>query len=351
MLREVFSAAETLWYAMGGSGPYNAYLHTPPRVYDEDIASVLAIWVDPAWSMYAESTIRVAVLTNQVAWPGWGAWVYSFESETGRCLGRAASPFAVTDREVVRAADGTLFVRDYTDTIRTLNPLTLAREGASWPASWWGGAVSVTAFMMDPGRDLAVLRTSLEANDQVAVRTISTGALVRRCFVAGQVFGIFPEDGSRCYVLAGNGVLTLLDFTTGEVLGVSREPIAPGALTFRAAWDPLRRRLMTCDRTPDAQDGACTTRVRGYLPVPVPVGITTPVPLSAPRKGATVQILTRLYGDAGEPVGGGRIRAALTGPATLFSQTAPVSGEGFATFLAACAEAGDVTCEVSAEVP
>lgn len=357
MLRQVLES-DPLWYQpYPASGSYcdvyHQYLREPPRVYDESIAFLVGLFTSPREHAGVRYDLTAIAAMDFVCWPSWRIWVYRIDPYTGAVIERYESSNVGTlqiDR-IAQARDGSLWERDIYGDLWRRDAATLARSGDTYPSGYWDGATpdaQRSSFTIDRAQNLALLKTNAEANDQVGVYALDTGAVVRRIGVAGRVQDIAPEDERRAWVISEDGVMTLVDYLTGEVLSVTRQPIQPDAIYSLTAWDRHLRRLLTLERTPDAADGAGTTRVRGYWPHPVAVGLTAPLPLTAPRKGRETPILTHAYGDAGEPISGVRVAATATAPGRLRLSSAGTDGAGDARFPLAGDDAGDTTIEVSA---
>lgn len=154
----------------------------------------------------------------------------------------------------------------------------------------------------------------------------TTGMYLWEMPVGGQPVAMALEDASRMYILFENRVVLLVDYERGEFLGASKlPPLSTGkpyggdsGLDFifdqvRMTWDRTYRRLLICEKTPNAADGSCTVRVRGYRVVPEPAYITQPVPLKVPRQGRTIPVLIQVVGDMAEGVGGYVVNTKVSG--------------------------------------
>ena len=116
----------------------------------------------------------------------------------------------------------------------------------------------------------------------------------------------------------------LFDYIRNEVLGASKiPPLISGKTYYQAndiklSYDPVYRRLLVAEETPDNPDtGAATTFIRGFRMVPEPTRLTIPIPLKAPRQRRVIPVLVQAVGDTNEGVGGYVINAQVTGAGSL----------------------------------
>lgn len=162
----------------------------------------------------------------------------------------------------------------------------------------------------------------------IRVYALGSGSFIRDIWVSGDPEQIFAENENHAYVYCRNGILDLVDYVQGVVLSSHRAPLPPdteyiggGEGQQRFAYERRYRRLLSMVITFDG-DGVNelrvnTTRVRGYYPVPLPVRITTPIPLKPPRKNRKTPVLVRLTGDVLEPISGVNVSASISGIGTL----------------------------------
>lgn len=359
MFPQVFTAADTLPYRLWeGESPSildsNEYLITPPRVYQEEVFFLQALAVVERPNPWSRYSLLVFSAQNQVRGPGWNFTAWWFDAYTGRYVDRGDFSNlggALTDT-MNQAADGLIWHYDAWYRVRALDPLTLAPiPGLEIPHDRFGGSPlnqQKPCFVFDRQRNRAVVQTAAEGNDQIGVYDFTTGALIRRIGVAGHVHAIAAEDATRVFVVSRTGIVTLVDYESGAILGVSQLPIAPDIFDFLVTWDRNLRRLLTVVHTPDAVDGDCTTRIRGYAPRPQAVGITPPLPLAVARPGRPAPVLVHAYGGAGEPIGGLHVAFDAAVPGRLLSRTAQTSASGDAIVQLDADAAGLSTVSASA---
>lgn len=323
---------------------YNTYLLDAPRHYREEIDWIAGLFAARETTANSDYTLNAVVVLKTYEWPSWSIAHYRWDS-TGRYLDRTdRSTLGVTLQAVKAGADDGLWAQYPSTTLYLLDPVTWGQAGTSYEPALFG-VTRIGAFAVDRVRDLVVMHTSSEPNDGVAVHRLSTGERLGGVQVAGAVADIFPEEGARAYAVATNGVLSVIDYSTPSaprVLSVLRQLPLTDSRSRRLAWDRQYRRVLAIDATSEDADGASTTRISGYYPRPQPVALTQPIPLLAPRAGRTVTVLTRAYGDTGEPIAGQRIDAPDATP-TLAS----ADGYGYARHRLVCTEAGTLDFEVS----
>jgi hypothetical protein len=147
------------------------------------------------------------------------------------------------------------------------------------------------------------------------------------------VVNIALEDKARCYCLLNNRAIILVDYLRGEILGAAKIPPLKLGMAYggdsgldmifdevRIAWDGDHRRLLLIEKTPNDAAGACTMLVRGYLPVPEPVRVTTPIPLRVPRPGRTIPLHVQVVDDMNQGIGGYVVDCTVTGEGKLVGQ-------------------------------
>lgn len=328
---------------------YNGYLVTPPRVYAEELDKVDGLFVAQETTPTGDAVIVVVGWTRRIYWPGWERLWWKFNAVTGEFLGRGANLAGYYGEDVFQARDGTLWQRTSLSSLYQVDPINFAevagtrREAADFGATFLGIA------MVDRPQNLAVLLTNNELC-QIGVYNWTTGAVIRRINVSGNPTDILPEDERRCYVATAEGLLNLVDYTTGEVLHTLRSPVpTSGGVAY--AWDRIYRRLLAFQIVANAADGAGQSVIKGWYPVPLATHLTKPLPLKAPRKGRDVPALVRVVGDAGEPIAGVAVQLSASGDAASIARYptgADVHGDVLATVR--CSNAGTVTLTATATV-
>lgn len=366
-LEHVYTSAPleyTLWDGVEPALFYHPELVEPPRLYTESVQFLRGLWTRRKRTLEAEAVYSLLTAEDQIYFPGWGITEWQWDAQSGAFLGRidrglsGEGPIEITTRVVTSSPYGHLYKQSQSlDAISEIDPesfevIKLISEGGT--LNWTYGAEessTVGPFMIDPVADLAVLHTSLNSNTGVSIHRLSTReTLTYNIRTAGMIQDIQAETPGTCFVVHTNGVVTVLDYAQGQVLGVIRASASASLWDAKLAWDPVHRRVIVCEKTADAADGAATIHVEGYRPVPVPVALTPPIPLRAPRAGRTVPVLVRAYGDAGEGVGGVVVQAAETGDGTLLAASAASDEHGYATFNEFCDAEGSTQVEASATV-
>jgi hypothetical protein len=361
MLEAVYTSDPVGYFLWnGGLGTvYHPELITPPRLYTEAIAAVLGMFVRPQVTLGAEAVYHVLAITDTIYSPGWNVVQWTFDAVSGEQISETwhQGLIALTTSQIGISPYGHVYRRYSPETIAEMDPLTFAEIGPLWEADHWtdgaSTAITVSAFMIDPIADLALLKTSpLNSNTQISVHRLSTGETIRKIGVAGFPATIVAETPGTCYVVATNGVVTVLDYLEGQILGVFKMPIDPASPIFDGgvAWDPVYRRLLVFEHVAENADGSAATRIYGYRPLPLPVALTPPLPIKAPRLGRTVPVIVRAYGDAGEGVSGIRIGAVETGAGTLLSAAEPTDELGWATMQETCGATGTSQVDASTTV-
>ena len=118
--------------------------------------------------------------------------------------------------------------------------------------------------------------------------------------------------------------LVLVDYMRGEILGAVKIPALNGAKDgspwsgSHIAWDTLYRRILVAQQLPnDPVTGQGQSYIRGFRQVPIPVRLTTPIPLKAPRQGRQIPVLVQAVGDMNEGVGGYNLNVTVQGSGML----------------------------------
>ncbi len=166
-------------------------------------------------------------------------------------------------------------------------------------------------------------RTTMER-----LRTVRIGSAGRQ---------ILLEDDRRAYVVCDDGVLVLVDYVEGRILGTFRVAYAEDVadpVEKRLAWDPYYRRLIVAGYVQEPV-------MRGYYPTPMAVALTPAIPLQVARAGRTVRFATRAYGDAGEGIAGKSVTVEVGPGAEPRSATVVTGHRGYAFHA--------VDCEVATE--
>ncbi|AQV94749.1 hypothetical protein BJN34_12750 [Cupriavidus necator] len=360
MFRQVFQSSPVRyrlpaeWNGIPNGGGlqslYNGYLVTPPRIYAEEFNQINGLFVTQEKTPTADAVIVVVGVTNRIYWPGWDRLWWKFNAVTGEFMERGATPSSYYDYDLFQARDGSLWQRSILGSFFQVDPINFAEIPGTRREPSDFGVIAVHIPMVDRQQNLAVLYTSTEAGaNKVGVYNWTTGALIRHINVGGTPTDILPEDERRCYVAMNNGLLNLVDYTSGEVLHTVRSP-APTGSDVAYAWDRICRRLLAFQMVPNAVDGACQSVIRGWYPVPLATHLTKPLPLRAPRKGRDVPVLVRAVGDAGEPIAGASVQLSVTGDAAIARHPAGSDVHGDSITTVHCDAPGTMNLSASATV-
>jgi hypothetical protein len=253
---------------------------------------------------------------RQDAWPSWSVQTLVWDGRTGAYKGMRQNITSFTIAFMFSAPDGTIWATSLYDygllkvdpvTWRTTqHPVLLTDLGANIGST--GAFPGTSTFAVDPGRDVVITRLHENTSSQLSVCRLSDGDWLRTINVAGNIEFLFIAEPPVAYAVETTGNLTAFNYATGEVLGVLHTGLVSGGFTWANTaftWDPFMRRVMFCYNSPDTlPDGICTTKVKGYYPVALPVGMTPPIPLRSPQKGKTVPVFNRVYGGAAEGIVG-----------------------------------------------
>lgn len=351
----------------GFSSLYNPYLVTPPRIYAESIyggaSSIIAVFVKKERTPFSDFTLYVMAIGDYIHYPGYNYTVFRLDGVTGAYLDRSAPASlppgagSLFHYQIFQARDGGLWrqsvLGDFFE-IDTLNYLPIAGTD-QLPAKY--AAVTVDLPMVDRSQNLVVMKSNNEGVNQIGVYNFTTGALVRRITISGLPVQIFPEDNRRCYVVSETflispvgQILNLVDYSTGEVISTLRAPaLEAGARSYTYAWDRFLRRILVFTQRADDTDGACLSTISGYYPVPLSVGMTSPIPLKAPRANRRTPFLCKVYGDAGEAITGIKV-TPVTGTSAIVGAPPFTDSDGEAIITLIPDAAGTDTLIVTSEV-
>lgn len=289
-------------------------------------------------------------------WPGWLACVQQFDMINGAYVQRVSMDSSIASmalKGAIQSRSGRLFViNGYSSALEEFS-LNIALDGSisvqynddtfgglggldvgSIRAHDFAGLSSVGICALDDsvdfptgnivGRFLVASGEDLQIFKYSPTGTIGTGSLATTFTFPTAIAALALEGTNHAYVLLADGVLMLVDYATKDVLGVARLPprasnasYGNAGTTIKMNWDPLYRRLLICDQTPDNPDGTSTTKVIGYRLVPQMTRITTPIPLRVPRQGRTIPVFVQVVGDMNEGIGGGIVTTHVFGDGSL----------------------------------
>jgi len=172
-------------------------------------------------------------------------------------------------------------------------------------------------------------------NDRVYVRLDVAGWDVRKVSIyrrsdhshvgdiwapGGATAGIIPTGDGRVFLMDSYDWIAQYSQDGGACQWMTRNP-RPAGVFHVYGWDRRYNRLLELDATAVDGDGHSTLRVRGFVPVPCPVHLTTPAPTSPPRRYDRTDYLAHLCDDGGLGVSShlGR-RFPLGGPVSSDAQ-------------------------------
>jgi hypothetical protein len=332
---------------------YNAYLVTAPRVFGEAISPSHhnCLITRTEQTPDSDATISVLCWMDQIYYPGYDVALFRFDTYTGALLDHTSVVFPTNYvgwlNSIIQAVDGSIWAnvltrleelsQDLTTTLRTFTAAHFGRSSVALPS-------------VDPANDLVIM-PSESVDRAIQVYTLSTGTSVRIIPISDTIAYIAPVDDHRAFILGTHGMLNLVDYVSGRILMTTRCPKPAGANGFASmCWDQHRRRLCIFSPVPDATNGASNMTILGYYPVPQATNLTIPFPLVPPRKGRTIRAVTRMIGDAGEPVVGRAVASLSTVDGTILTPWSQPDGDGYAIVRVECVNEAAPTLTVTAEV-
>ena len=330
---------------------YNPELIAPPRLYAESLNRINGLAVIREATASGSSKILVFGWTEQIYWPGYNRWFWKFDGSTGAYLGAFELGSSYYDYAMFQSRDGSLWQVQITGGFFEFSPVTLEKIDGTDRDPEDFGYIGIDTLIVDKQSDLVIM-AGVGPDDYfraMTVHTLSTGAQLRKIFLAGQAAAILPEDGTRCYVITTNEILHLVDYSTGTVISTVRAPFSISS-GQSVCWDTYTRRLLWFDKQDDAADGSGQSVVRGYYPIPKAAHMTTPIPLRPLRKGRQVPVLLRAVGDIGEPLSGVSPTLLATDAASVLRAPTGTDSNGDAIAYLLCNEAGSTTLTATATV-
>ncbi len=297
----------------GLGGLYNAYLITPPRLYENRVFTIGNFFYEPS-----NDRLVAYAFFEKIVWPGWDALRSEWDPETGALVkqtycgygplyfsGRAGlgsynKMFAAVGNKINEVPWDTLV---WVSPMWTINPQT------------WTPPASILQAVVN-------LQDSLIAGVEdwfLKVWDISgTPALRSSLRLPNTLGSLAYESREICWVITKDGLILKANYKNNpprwEMLSSVQDP-CPDALKYFIAWDQKRGRLVVLRQRPDAEDGSCQCQFEFYRPLVKIVGLTDPVPVNRHRAGDLVEFVAHLYGDAGEGVTPYRIIGSLQAPA------------------------------------
>jgi len=290
------------------------------RIYGEYVASVRGMATIKSPVYPGEFEIWLYTMTTTDDWPSWNTVLMIFNGKTGAFIGtegnstvmsnaRKSGVSNYTVRDIFTAPDGSIWGNRNNNWLVKLNTqtgtfeeqLSLFDIGGNIGTIW-----GLSAIAVDQQAGILITRLGSDAAHQISVCDLATGDFIRRINICGRARSVFIADQQVAYTAAEDGTLTAFNYLTGQVYGALHTGLAYSNFTNVAySWDPYMRRILVCPQVPDTlPDGDCNLQVHGYYPIPLPVGMTPPIPLRYPQKGKTVQVWNRVYGGASEGIAG-----------------------------------------------
>lgn len=329
---------------------YNPYLVAAPREYAEEFTNPWILYSERTETIFGPTTISMLAWTKRIYWPGWEILLYKFDGITGQFLSRQPVPWGAVEAawtgEIVQGFDGRLW-RTYLQDMHELSD-DLSSVLRVIPASRFG-RIACNLPAVDVMNDTVVMAAE-SGQTAIVVYRLSTGEKLRTINTSDAPGYLCPERKGRVFVLGKNKLLlNLINFETGEIMATWKCPSPAGAKKVMLSWDVVYRRLLVFGWMPDAENGASLSRVTGYYPLPVATNLCKPIPLKVPRKGRVIPVLTRVIGDAGEPVMSTVVSATATGAGRVSGFGAQlVADSGYAALPIECTDQG--VAEVSMSV-
>jgi hypothetical protein len=350
-----------------GLGGGIAYFYFSPvdtyRIYTMYIDFFRGLFTVKDPNYPGEFEIHLLCAMRQDPWPSWSVQTFVWNGRTGAFKEMRQNITSFTLAFMFSAPDGSIWATSLynygflkvnsVDWTMTEHPVLFSDLGANIGST--GGSPGTSAIAIDPGRDVLITRIQGNAASQLSVCRLSNGDWLRTINMAGHIESIFIAEPPMAYAVETSGNLTAFNYETGEVTGVLHTGLVSGGFTWSNTaftWDPFMRRVLFCYNTPDIlPDGDCTTRVKGFYPIPLPVGMTPPIPLQYPQKGKTVPVFNRVYGAAAEGIVGQEVTytvgddsAATVSPSRKATEN---NGTVYVQLAGTIAGANSITSEVT----
>ncbi|MGH7343286.1 MAG: hypothetical protein ACREK4_00105 [Candidatus Rokuibacteriota bacterium] len=356
MLAKVYQSANLNYRLYDGSQVFfHSYLVAPPRIYMEEVWTILTMFHSASVTPVAENTIKLVATMKITDDGGANVTVWEFDGLTGLLIRKSVSTTAQINMQRAKVSLGGVLYAKYSDLhIRQCDPSTIdppVGGGVDYPPDYWSPTHQILdpyAFGFDEYTNRAVMHTSEDYNTEVSIYELSSGNQLGKVHGCGMIDDITMESVGHAYILHTNGVVSVLDYLRKEIIGVFRVPGDWNIFNGTFAWDPVYKRILHVFNSASAVDGASTVSVKGYANLPVATNITPPLPLKAPRLGRFVPVAVRAYGDAGEPIPAQIIDAARTGAGTLTPANVTADEFGYAIFSHDCSAEGSVTIDAQA---
>ena len=271
---------------------------------------VMAAWVDIEW------------------WPGWAILRWEFNALTGEFVERADFVGGYYAQDVNQGAGGELYMTYITGPIYPLGPAPeyeLLVDDVILPAHF--GYTVFGAPFFDRARNRAVIGGQ-SSTPLLRVFEMVSGTWIRDITLPDGVINIVHDDGTRVFALLSNKAIVCIDYETGQCYSYIRIPQIANVSNARMAWLKTYRRMVVVEYTPDNVDGSCTTVLRGFRYVDVPVHVCKPIPLTRLRDGVKSPVLVKQVGDMGEGIAGLAALTSDAASATVTRASVALDGDG-----------------------
>ena len=139
----------------------------------------------------------------------------------------------------------------------------------------------------------------------------------------GVVSDVSYEDRYRLWVITKNGYLQKINYHLLRTELLTELPDKEATdHNYLVAWDQKRFRVVVFRHKADASNGACTSTVEFYRPLPKVELLTDPVPIRPLRWGKHIPFSFHLVGTAGEGISPYMVQASLIPPAEGYLERA-----------------------------
>lgn len=303
-------------------------------------------------------TIYLMYQYNGPAGPGLthiGIVVEQFDASTGASLGPLAAPIeppAFFLADMLQSRTGKFYLYQTGFLSGPLIELALPyTEGATVANStFFAGLSSFGNVAIDETAGVLVNGGS----KTLGIYNWNSGALMYSLPAHATVIAVCLAQEGCAYILGDNGILVLLNYVTGEVMGAMRLPAPPSGTNWRTLTGGVvmtfyqrMNRLLVCEYQ---GTGGLTTNIVGYLCVPIPTRLTKPVPLKTPFQGSTIPALVQCVGDMNEGLSAGLLSTSVTGTGSEVG-FALSDSDGKAAVQVLCSAVGSVAINCTATVP
>jgi len=356
VLNQTYSSAPIpylTYSSYAGPWDFGADYHANTAPYIENLGSILGFCVQNWGTATSASSAFLFMLNNASYSPSWAFFAFQWETSTGAFVARYELNLGGFNAGVVQTRAGMLYAMNNVGTVLTAFGFsasaitwgTLTYAAADYGRVGWGGAMAID--------EMADRLLIADAGNLLSVYQISTKTRLYQLPLPTSVAAIALEDAGRAYVLLGNRILLLFNYAQRQVLGAVRVPASPSGAAYwnngnvTLTWDPLLRHILIFEKVANNSDGSCASIVRGYLQIPVPTRLTTPVPLAFPRQGKTIPVLAQLVGDMNEGVAGALATVTVSGGGALAAQLPLTDNLGRVQAQVVCNSAASTTVNVS----